>query len=289
MGTKSFSFFLVVSLFCLGCSHTPKQGEGPETPVPKNLPHAQPKIGLVLGPGGLKSFAHIGVLREFERAHIQINNIVGLEWGALVGGLYSMSEKSNDVEWRMLKIKEDDLPRPSLFGGSSPKNRKALKEMIKRMTDYRVKAKPLIGFACLSQKLGEEAPNVPSGALADVLAECVPQKPFFKTEDGGGFAVLTDIREAAQKSRDLGADVVVFVNVLAAGKIYDGKDAATQAEWEEIQSQLASANENIDFVIGVHTREFGITNFEARRSQILFGSQAGVIAVRKLSDKFGLR
>ena len=47
------------------------------------------KIGLVLSGGGAKGFAHIGVLKEIEKAGIKIDYIGGTSMGAIVGGLYA--------------------------------------------------------------------------------------------------------------------------------------------------------------------------------------------------------
>ena len=49
----------------------------------------KPKIGLVLSGGGAKGFAHLGVLKEIERAGIKIDYIGGTSMGAIIGGLYA--------------------------------------------------------------------------------------------------------------------------------------------------------------------------------------------------------
>ena len=58
----------------------------------------QPKIGLVLSGGGAKGFAHIGVLKEIEKAGIQIDYIGGTSMGAIVGGLYAAGYSANQIE-----------------------------------------------------------------------------------------------------------------------------------------------------------------------------------------------
>lgn len=49
----------------------------------------KPKIGLALGSGGARGFAHIGILQVFEEAKIPIHCIAGSSMGALVGAFYS--------------------------------------------------------------------------------------------------------------------------------------------------------------------------------------------------------
>ena len=52
--------------------------------------HAErPRVGLVLGGGGARGAAHIGVLRELERHRVPIDAIAGTSMGAIVGGLYA--------------------------------------------------------------------------------------------------------------------------------------------------------------------------------------------------------
>ena len=49
----------------------------------------QPKVGLVLSGGGAKGLAHIGLLKEIDKAGLQIDYIGGTSMGAIVGGLYA--------------------------------------------------------------------------------------------------------------------------------------------------------------------------------------------------------
>jgi len=49
----------------------------------------RPRIGIALGSGGAKGFAHLGVLKVLEENHIPIDMISGSSMGALVGSLYA--------------------------------------------------------------------------------------------------------------------------------------------------------------------------------------------------------
>ena len=49
----------------------------------------RPKVGLVLGGGGAKGAAEVGVLKVIERAGIPVDYIAGTSIGAVVGGLYA--------------------------------------------------------------------------------------------------------------------------------------------------------------------------------------------------------
>ena len=58
----------------------------------------QPKVGLVLSGGGAKGFAHAGVLKEIEKAGLQIDYIGGTSMGAIVGGLYAAGYSPGQIE-----------------------------------------------------------------------------------------------------------------------------------------------------------------------------------------------
>ena len=59
---------------------------------------ARPRVGLVLGGGGARGAAHIGVLQELERRRIPIDAIAGTSMGAIVGGLYASGMTPAELE-----------------------------------------------------------------------------------------------------------------------------------------------------------------------------------------------
>jgi NTE family protein len=62
------------------------------------------KIGLVLGGGGARGLAHIGVLRVLEREAIPIDLIAGTSMGGLVGALYSAGIPIDDLDHEVNKL-----------------------------------------------------------------------------------------------------------------------------------------------------------------------------------------
>ena len=50
----------------------------------------RPKVGVVLGGGGAKGAAHIGVLKYLEEQNIPIDYVAGTSMGSIIGGLYAM-------------------------------------------------------------------------------------------------------------------------------------------------------------------------------------------------------
>ncbi|PQJ80128.1 patatin-like phospholipase family protein [Polaribacter porphyrae] len=76
----------------------------------------QPKIGLVLSGGGAKGFAHIAILKEIDKAGIQLDYIGGTSMGAIIGGLYAAGYSGLKIEkivkeTDFIKILRDQLPR----------------------------------------------------------------------------------------------------------------------------------------------------------------------------------
>lgn len=80
------------------------------------------KVGLVLGGGGAKGVAHIGVLKVLEEAGIPVDYIAGTSMGAIVGGLYAIGYDPAEIDsmvsrqdWTMLlsdRVKRSSLSFP---------------------------------------------------------------------------------------------------------------------------------------------------------------------------------
>jgi NTE family protein len=69
----------------------------------------RPSIGLVLGGGGARGSAHIGVIRALEEMRIPVDYIAGTSMGALVGALHATGMDAGELERVLLEINWDDL------------------------------------------------------------------------------------------------------------------------------------------------------------------------------------
>lgn len=69
----------------------------------------RPKIGLVLGGGGAKGTAHIGVLKVLEELRIPVDYIAGTSMGAIVGSLYASGLTPDEIEKTLTAVDWDDL------------------------------------------------------------------------------------------------------------------------------------------------------------------------------------
>ncbi|OOE97030.1 hypothetical protein BZG77_10130 [Salinivibrio sp. IB643] len=64
----------------------------------------RPKIALVLGGGGAKGAAHVGVLEALEQLRVPVDIVTGTSMGAYVGGLYAMGLPLDQLKAKVLGI-----------------------------------------------------------------------------------------------------------------------------------------------------------------------------------------
>ncbi|MCA1323629.1 patatin-like phospholipase family protein [Herbaspirillum sp. alder98] len=70
-------------------------------------PH--PRICLALSGGGARGYAHLGVLQYLEQLHIPIDCIAGTSMGALIGGLYASGIDADQLQRRLAAIDLSDI------------------------------------------------------------------------------------------------------------------------------------------------------------------------------------
>jgi NTE family protein len=75
---------------------------------------ARPRVGLALGGGSARGFAHVGVLRWFEEHRIPIDFVAGTSMGGLIGGAFASGMSAAELE-RLLT----DTDWNEMFGASS--------------------------------------------------------------------------------------------------------------------------------------------------------------------------
>lgn len=85
------------SLTVLCCVTLPVLAED-TVPTDVEAGATRPRVGLVLGGGGARGAAHIGVLKELERLRIPVDAIVGTSMGAIIGGLYATGMSAAELE-----------------------------------------------------------------------------------------------------------------------------------------------------------------------------------------------
>ena len=79
-------------------------GEETAGTAPRIKPAHPTRIGLVLGGGGARGAAHIGVLKVLERERVPIAYVAGTSMGAIIGAMYSMGYSPDEMEAVIAKI-----------------------------------------------------------------------------------------------------------------------------------------------------------------------------------------
>ena len=90
---------LLMGAFLAGCQSVPpapRPVELPPPPVPP-APPKPPRIGLALGGGAARGFAHIGVIQVLEEAGIRPDLVVGTSAGSLVAALYAAGRSGTEL------------------------------------------------------------------------------------------------------------------------------------------------------------------------------------------------
>ena len=90
---------LAVSFFLTGCATRPAGVPQVEPPVVvQPAPKRPPRIGLALGGGAARGFAHVGVIQVLEEAGIKPNLVVGTSAGSLVASLYASGKTGAQLQ-----------------------------------------------------------------------------------------------------------------------------------------------------------------------------------------------
>ncbi|PIT40120.1 patatin-like phospholipase family protein [Snodgrassella alvi] len=128
----------------------------PVTPTPATKPRAV--IGLALGGGISKGFAHIGVIKVLQENHIPIRVVTGTSAGALVGSMYASGMSPDRLELEAEILNKTDLVDPVLSTSGFIKGQK--------LQDYinaKVKNKPIQQFPI---RFGAVATEFGTGRMA---------------------------------------------------------------------------------------------------------------------------
>ncbi len=110
------TIILLLALTCIGCCTNRITFSKQHNPyIPKTTDFKQKKLALVLGGGGAKGFAHLGVLEELSRAGIQPDVIIGCSSGSIVGALYADNQDIQALKDLLLSCKKSDVIELSSF------------------------------------------------------------------------------------------------------------------------------------------------------------------------------
>jgi len=117
MSTAKLS--LLLAFLLAGCTTAPHEYANlapPRAGTIEPVRAAQPVVALVLGAGGSRGFAHIGVIKALEAAGIRVDLVVGSSSGSVVAALYAGGNDAPALEAMALGLVDSDLIDFTLFG-----------------------------------------------------------------------------------------------------------------------------------------------------------------------------
>ncbi len=100
---------------------------------------ARPKIGLVLGGGGAKGLAHVGVIKVLEENQIPVDVVTGTSMGAIVGALYASGYSADELENIVMELDWNELFTDETSRSRSTFRRKS--DEFGFLTDYKISFK----------------------------------------------------------------------------------------------------------------------------------------------------
>jgi NTE family protein len=92
---------LLATVLLVGCATTPLPVELPTQPTPVPAPvmvKIPPRIGLALGGGAARGFAHVGVIQVLEEAGIRPDLVAGTSAGSLVAAIYASGKNGSQLQ-----------------------------------------------------------------------------------------------------------------------------------------------------------------------------------------------
>ena len=110
---------LLFALALAGCTTAPR--EYPDLAPPRAVEIKPVRandavLALVLGAGGSRGFAHVGVIKALEAAGIRPQIVVGSSSGSVVAALYAGGLDAHALEAMALRIADSDLIDLTMFG-----------------------------------------------------------------------------------------------------------------------------------------------------------------------------
>jgi len=237
LNTRYFCAFIaaLVAVVIFGCANT-RAGASLDL-TPRLLAEVQrpvqtaatdvlrPTVALVLGGGGLRGFAHIGVLRAFEEAGIKPDIVVGTSAGAVVGAAYASGLPLARIESVARNVKLSSLVDWTLNSGGIMRGNN-LASWIDTVTAGVPIEKFPIRFAAVATDLqsemavlldrGSPGNAIQASAAVPGINVPVPYKNGHLID--GGVTSLVPVRFA----RAMGADFVIAVDIFCQRPGADG-------------------------------------------------------------------
>ena len=264
-------------------------------PQPGVRPAGGKTIGIALGGGSARGFAHIGVLQALDEAKIPVQVVAGTSAGSLVGAFYAAGFSPWKMQEVALKVKDIDVADLSSGNKRGMTGGAALRRLVNGFLDNTPIEKMPRRFAAVATDLatGEKVVIQRGDTGAAVVASCSIPGVFIPTMfegrelvDGG----LTSPVPVAV-ARQLGADVVIAVDVggRPTAKPRSGLYEIILQSFEIMGRSLAQLEgKTANVLISPRTDDYDSSDFSVRKEMIEAGYAAGQAALPELRRKLGI-
>ena len=253
------------------------------------------RIGLALGGGAARGFAHIGVIKALESQGIVPDVVVGTSAGSVVGAMYAAGNNGFTLQKMALEMDEatiSDWSLPLFSKSSGVLKGDALQAYVNRMvgqTPIERLKKPFgavatdlaTGQAVLFQR-GNTGTAVRASSAVPAVFQ--PVRINDKQYVDGGLVAPVPVRFA----RDMGADLVIAVNISQA---VDGQSGTGTIDilLQTVSIMGQSINQfelkQADVVIRPDLPSMKGSDFAGRNLAILAGEKAAMSAMPEIKQK----
>ena len=258
---------------------------------------SRPRVALVLGGGGAKGAATVGVLKAVEESGVPIDMVVGTSIGSIVGGLYSLGYRSEQIDSMFRSQEWLELFTGSLMGDS-------IVRTLRGMTAAALSSMPQprygtgttgdslsfddlpIPFRCVAvDMLRMREVVLSSGSLAEAMRASMAIPLVFKPVKMGNMrlvdgGVLNNL--PVDVARDMGADFVIAVD-LTVNKHENGLSGLNALLRPDLKKYGQNC-EDADVYINPDLKGYGAQDFMPRKiaEMIALGEKAGHHAQKDL-------
>ena len=285
-------FAVITSLVALtGCGSTPISPNAPTFPSVKPLdlpnsvlplPKIPPRIGLALGGGAARGFAHVGVIQVLEEAGIRPSLVVGTSAGSLVAAIYASGKSGSQLQQIALTMEEatfTDWTLP-IFNNGMLRGDALARYVNGQVGSKLIEDMPMpLGVVATDLQTGQGVlfqrgdTGTAVRASSAVPAVFLPVKISGREYVDGGLVSPVPVRFA----RQMGAELVIGVDISSApeGNLASGV-LQILLQTFSIMGKSINAFElkDADSVVRPALSGVGSSDFGARRRSIEAGRQA---------------
>lgn len=195
----------------------------------------QPRVGIALGGGSARGWAHIGVLSALRERGIEPGIVCGTSIGALVGGIYAAGKLEELEAWVRELTRRDVLSLVDLtVGGGGLIGGRRLMELYRRhLGDVSIEELPRRFAAVATDLRGGAEVWLQEGSLLDAIRASISLPGVFTPVQLGGRwlmdgGLVNPI--PVNVCRALGAEIVIAVDLHGAALLDTYRDRAAWAK-----------------------------------------------------------